>query len=240
MELVDIFGIWLIVATLGVTLAAPLGPINLEIIKQSFDSSVAPRIAWFSTLLIGIGAMSGDFIVAFSVLTIGGEVLDSLFSIPIVKILLFAVNLVILSYLGLSTFLKSTNDDFLSLTKEETHETFATTITFSRFLNRYLTGLSIVVTSPWSYLWWTSAGTIILFSDFSLPDLFSRLIIVMMFLSGIFLWMFSLSTILAIIGRSPNKKFFMVITKGSALILLLFAVIILNNMLILIFDVLFT
>ncbi|MHA1940433.1 MAG: LysE family transporter [Candidatus Hodarchaeales archaeon] len=240
MELVDIFGIWLIVATLGVTLAAPLGPINLEIIKQSFDSSVAPRIAWFSTLLIGIGAMSGDFIVAFSVLTIGGEVLDSLFSIPIVKILLFAVNLVILSYLGLSTLLKSTNDDFLSLTKEETHETFATTITFSRFLNRYLTGLSIVVTSPWSYLWWTSAGTIILFSDFSLPDLFSRLIIVMMFLSGIFLWMFSLSTILAIIGRSPNKKFFMVITKGSALILLLFAVIILNDMLILIFDVLIT
>jgi threonine/homoserine/homoserine lactone efflux protein len=236
LELVDILGIWFIVATLGVTLAAPLGPINLEIIKQSFDSTVTPKIAWISTLLIGIGAMTGDFLVAFSVLTIGGEVLETLFNEPGVKIILFAVNLVILSYLGLSTLLKSDNDALASISAEKSSKSQDKTISPTRFLNRYFTGLSIVVTSPWSYLWWTSAGTIILFSDFSLPDFFSRLIIVLMFLSGIFLWMFSLSTTLAIIGRSPNKKFFTIITKGSALILLLFAAIILNELLTVIFT----
>ncbi|MFX0088193.1 MAG: LysE family transporter, partial [Candidatus Hodarchaeota archaeon] len=97
------------------------------------------------------------------------------------------------------------------------------------FVRRYFTGLSLVISSPWSYLWWVSAGTIILFSDFNVPDFFSRMALVIMFLSGILIWVISFCTLLAIIGKSPNPKYFRWITKGSAIILLLFAGIIMNE-----------
>ncbi|MHA1975826.1 MAG: LysE family transporter [Candidatus Hodarchaeales archaeon] len=232
MTIIEFLGIWVVTAALGVTLAAPLGPINLELIKNALDTSLTRKAAWFSAFLIGIGAMTGDFIVALSALTVGGEVLESFFSNLWIKFLLFGLNLIILGYLGISTLLKSpidsSNSFNPSLENYKTMNNFKST----SLLRKYFTGLSIVVTSPWSYLWWTSVGTIILFSDFSLPDLFSRIIIVVMFLSGIFLWMIAFSTILTIIGKSPNPKFFSRITKGTALILLFFALIILRDMLI--------
>ena len=230
MEIIDFFGIWIIIATLGITLAAPLGPINLEMIKHALNTSVSRKFAWFSAVLIGIGAMTGDFLVALSALTIGGEVLSSYFSNSILKLALFAINLGVLSYLGFSTLLKPSINPNESIEIQSNENLGQKTKTTKFFLYRYITGLSIVVTSPWSYLWWTSAGTIILFSNLSFPDLPSRLIIVMMFLSGIFLWILVFSTSLALIGKFPNRKFFLVVTKGSAFILLLFAVVILINM----------
>ncbi len=232
MNIIEILGIWLVTASLGVTLAAPLGPINLELIKNALDTSITRKAAWISALLIGIGAMTGDFIVALSALTVGGEVLESFFSNLWVKFLLFGLNLIILGYLGISTLLKTPIESSNSFNPKLHDDKSLNHVKSISLLKKYFTGLSIVVTSPWSYLWWTSVGTIILFSDFSLPDLNSRLIIVIMFLSGIFAWMIAFSSTLTIIGKSPNPKFFSRITKGTAFILLFFALIILREMLI--------
>ncbi len=231
-NIIEILGIWIVIASLGVTLASPLGPINLELIKNALNTSLTCKAAWLSAFLLGIGAMTGDFIVALSALTIGGEVLKTFFSNLWIKFLLFTLNLIILSYLGLSTLLKAPIEAQNSLTLNLQTEMTLRQVKSTTLLKKYITGLSIVVTSPWSYLWWTSAGTIILFSDFSLPDLFSRLIIVLMFLSGIFLWMLAFSTTLVVIGKSPNLKYFSKITKGRAIILLVFALIIFRDLLI--------
>ncbi|MHA1946953.1 MAG: hypothetical protein ACXAC6_12120 [Candidatus Hodarchaeales archaeon] len=238
MNLIEFFGIWGVIAALGVTLAAPLGPINLELIKNALNTSISRKAAWLSALLLGLGAMSGDFLVALTALTVGGEVLNSVFSNLWIKFFLFALNLVILGYLGLSTLFKKPIDQVKSTNYSSYNNEAFKQVKLTFLLRKYITGLSIVVTSPWSYLWWTSAGTIILFSDFSFPDLFSRLIIVIMFLTGIFLWMFSFSTILAVVGKSPNQKFFTIVTKGSALILLVFALIILRDMVITLGEIL--
>jgi threonine/homoserine/homoserine lactone efflux protein len=237
-NLIEFFGIWGVIAALGVTLAAPLGPINLELIKNALNTSISRKAAWLSALLLGLGAMSGDFLVALTALTVGGEVLNSVFSNLWIKFFLFALNLVILGYLGLSTLFKKPIDQVKSTNYSSYNNEAFKQVKLTFLLRKYITGLSIVVTSPWSYLWWTSAGTIILFSDFSFPDLFSRLIIVIMFLTGIFLWMFSFSTILAVVGKSPNQKFFTIVTKGSALILLVFALIILRDMVITLGEIL--
>jgi threonine/homoserine/homoserine lactone efflux protein len=228
----DVFGIWAVIAFLGLTLAVPLGPINVEIIKQSLELSRGHRIAWFSAILIGIGAMSGDFFMAFMALTLGGEILIDIFSDPLIRLILFIINIAILGYLGFSTLLKGSEITENNNNKDESqvaHSVSSNANIIRHYTNRYITGLSIVVSSPWSYLWWVSAGTIILFSDFNTPDLLSRLIIVIMFLSGIFLWIIIFTTILAVIGQSPNPKFFRWITKGSAVILLFFAILIVGE-----------
>jgi threonine/homoserine/homoserine lactone efflux protein len=236
--LIEFLGIWAVIATLGVTLAVPLGPINLELIKNTLNTSISRKAAWLSALLLGLGAMSGDFFVALTALTLGGEVLNSFFSNLWIKFFLFALNLVILGYLGLSTLFKKSIDYQDSTNPSSYNGEVFKQVKITSLLKKYLTGFSIVVTSPWSYLWWTSAGTIILFSDFSFPDLFSRLVIVIMFLTGIFLWMFTFSTTLTVIGKFPNPKIFIILTKGSALILLVFALIIFRDMIITLSEIL--
>ena len=232
MNISEILGIWIIIAFLGVTLAAPLGPINLELIKNGLNTSLTRKAAWFSAFFLGVGAMTGDFIIALSALSIGGEVLETFFSNLWIKFLLFTINLIILSYLGLITLFKAPIDYPNSFSSNLQSGENLKQVKSTLLLKKYFTGLSIVVTSPWSYLWWTSAGTIILFGDFSLPDLFSRLIVVIMFISGVFFWVLAFSTTLTVIGKFPHPKFFSIITRGTALILLVFALIIFREMLI--------
>ena len=224
MNLLNIILTWITIAILGITLAAPLGPVNVEMIKQALNKSINYKLAWLAAILTGIGATSGDLIIATTALTIGGEILIDIFSSPLLKLCLFLINIVILGYLGISTLIQpyetqtdihKDSDNSVILSKKRVNKYF--------YLKRYTTGLSLVLSSPWSYLWWVSAGTIILFSDFNVPDFFSRIAIVLMFLSGILLWVISFCTLLAFIGKSPNPRYFIWVTRGTAIILLLFA-----------------
>ncbi|MFX1536751.1 MAG: LysE family transporter [Promethearchaeota archaeon] len=212
--------IWIIVAALAFSLAVPIGPINLEIIKQILNKSVNEKIAWIAAVLTGIGAITGDFIIAFSALTIGGEVFLFFFSNPLILFLLFTINICILSYLGISTLIRAPYDPEKIDLSDESQLNSKISI-LQRLGKQYATGLSLVVTSPWSYLWWVSAGTLILFSDFNTPDLLSRIVIVLMFISGVFMWIILFCTTLSIVGRLPNPRIFYWITKGTAIILLL-------------------
>ena len=223
----EIIIIWISVAILGITLAAPLGPVNVEMIKHTLNKTINHKYAWIAGFLTGVGAMSGDFIVATTALTIGGEILTNVFSNPVVKLCLFLVNIVILGYLGLSTLLRDNGPQFNNTgNSNNLDQSSEMNVSKIFFLKRYVTGLSLVLSSPWSYLWWVSAGTIILFSDFMVsPDFYSRIAIVIMFLSGILLWTLFFSSLLAIIGRSPNPVYFKWITKGAAIILLLLIII---------------
>ncbi|MFW9995838.1 MAG: LysE family transporter [Candidatus Odinarchaeota archaeon] len=225
--MIDIIIIWISIATLSITLTAPLGPVNVEMIRNSMSKVKNPKIAFFSTTFIGIGAMLGDFIIALSALTLGGELLTDVFSDPLIKLLLFLISIIILVYLGLITLFKepvqinSTFNQLMSASTEISKPELRYIV--KDFARRYITGFLLVVASPWSYLWWVSAGTIILFSDFNVPDFFSRFVLILMFLSGIFIWVLIFSAALVILGRIPNPKFFNWITKGSAFVLLFFA-----------------
>ncbi|MFX1251641.1 MAG: LysE family transporter [Promethearchaeota archaeon] len=212
--------IWIMVAALAFSLAIPIGPINLEIIKQILNKSVNEKIAWIIAVLTGIGAITGDFIIAFSALTIGGEVFLLFFSNPLILFLFFTANILILGYLGVSTLVRPPYDpEKIDLSDELQLDSKLSIL--QRLGKQYVTGLSIVLTSPWSYLWWVSAGTLILFSDFNTPDLLSRIVIVLMFVSGVLMWIILFSTTLSIVGRLPNPRLFYWITKGTAIILLL-------------------
>ncbi|MHA2244262.1 MAG: LysE family transporter [Candidatus Hodarchaeales archaeon] len=221
----SVLELWVFVGFLGFTLAAPLGPINAEVIKQALNKTVSERYAWSLAILTGIGAMTGDFVVAFSALTVGGEILTDIFSNPVITFLLFSVNILILGFLGASALFSKP----IPVNNRPNTQNESLYQGYLRLAKQYITGFSIVVTSPWSYLWWVSMGTLILFSDFNVPDPFFRLGIVIMFLSGVLIWQLFFTTLLAIIGRYPNPELFVWVQRGTAIILFAFAALMVNE-----------
>ena len=216
---------WLFIAFLGFTLAAPLGPINTEVIKQALDKSISEKLAWGAAISTGIGAMTGDFVVAFSALTVGGAILINVFSNALIKFVLFSVNIILLGFLGVSALIsKSVPLEYNPEIQGESEHP-----SNFRLVRQYLTGFSLVVTSPWSYFWWASMGTLILFSDFNIPDPLLRLGIVFMFLTGVLAWQLFFTTLLAIIGRIPNPKLFIWVQRATAIILFGFAALMVNE-----------
>ena len=166
--------------------------------------------------------MSGGFIIAFSVLTLGSALLTSIINDYAIKTVLFSFNVLLLGYLGVSTLRKSFIYDDTLIFEKDSNVNQKINIK-SKILKRLVTGLAIVVTSPWSYLWWASFGSYIIFGDFNSFDLLPRLGIVLCFLSGIFTWVFSFSSLLTISKRFANSTFLNIITKASAVVLLLYA-----------------
>ncbi len=215
----DYFSFWLFLFVLGLSLALPLGPVNIEIIKQAlFEKD--HKIGFLLAFTTGLGAMSGDFIIAFSVLTLGSQLLTGIINDYAVKTILFGFNVCLLGYLGISTFRKSFDTN--NQTNLEDDLNLSGTV-LSRIYKRLATGLAIVVSSPWSYLWWASFGSYIIFGDFNSFELTSRLVIILCFLSGIFAWVLSFPSLLTLSKRFANDTFLNIITKLSSLILLIYA-----------------
>ena len=215
----DYFSFWLFLFLLGLSLALPLGPVNAEIIKQAlFEKS--HKIGFFLAFFTGLGAMSGDFVIAFSVLTLGSSLLTGIINDYAIKTLLFGFNVGLLGYLGISTFRKSF-DTTESIDLETDLKPDGSLI--SRIRKRLLTGFAIVISSPWSYLWWASFGSYIIFGNFNSFELTSRLIIILCFLSGVFIWVVSFPSLLTFSKKFANDKFLNIITKLSSIVLLIYA-----------------
>ncbi|MHA2104723.1 MAG: LysE family translocator [Candidatus Hodarchaeales archaeon] len=224
----NLLEIWLLLATLGFSLAAPLGPVNVEMMKNAININYSKSIHRLGlSTITGIGAMTGDFIVAFSALTLGGVVIETWFLNPVMKTLLFSLNVFILVYIAYGSLRTSSKKIEKSLA-DETSELENGNDFAKKMGKQYGTGFVLVVTSPWSYLWWASFGTVILFGDLQTVtfDLIGRVGIVFLFLSGIFLWVLLYSGSLSLIGKIPKPSILNAIVKGSAGLLLVFALII--------------
>ena len=104
-----ILEIWIILAALGFSLAAPLGPVNIEMMKNALNINYQKFISRLTlSIITGIGAMTGDFVIAFSALTLGGAVIETWFLNPGMKTLLFSLNVFILVYIAYGS-LKTSN-----------------------------------------------------------------------------------------------------------------------------------
>lgn len=226
--IMNLLEIWLLLATLGFSLAAPLGPVNIEMMKNAININYSKLVHRLGlSTITGIGAMTGDFIIAFSTLTLGGVVIETWFLNPIIKTLLFTINVFILVYIAYGSLKTSLKKISESITEESSD--LGNGNEFVRKMGKqYGTGFILVVTSPWSYLWWASFGTVILFGDFQLLtlDLIGRVGIVLLFLSGIFMWILLYSCSLSLLGKIPKPTLLNAIVKGSAGLLLIFALLI--------------
>ncbi len=198
-------------SVLGFSLAAPLGPVNMEIIKQAFQK----HKGFVLGLTTGIGAMSADFVIAMTVLFIGSEVLSGLIENDWVRFSLFILNAFILSFIGISAF-RSHSVDIREIASESSVST--------GILRQYSLGFVLVSTSPWSYLWWMSFGPYVLNLDIPLDTFFERFIVAILFLSGILTWVLFFSALLSTSNKYAPDRVVLLITKGSAVLILVFAI----------------
>lgn len=194
MSLVDValslgFGV-----ALGLSIAAPPGPVNATIARDTVSKS---RLAG---MLVGSGAMTADAIFLVVTLALAGLVVLS-GTLQGTIFLLGAGILFVMSFLTIRSFRK--REDVL---KEEA----SATIKWS-----YVAGLVIGITNPYQIFWWLTVG-------FSLINEFGPVVIVGFFV-GIVLWI-TLFPYLLDRGMKKFSKFYAAVMIFSIVCLLVFAV----------------
>jgi threonine/homoserine/homoserine lactone efflux protein len=170
---------------LGLTLAAPIGPVNVEIIKRGLASGFKPAF------LTGAGAMSADA----TYLTLIFFGLTAFLNISVMKIILGIGGSLILVYLGalsIKEFFCSTGDDRKSPRR--------------LFNNSYVTGYVLAISSPMTIVWWTGVFGALLASQSNGPTSASAFFSCLSILLGCFLWVFSLSLVLHFGKKFINEK----------------------------------
>ncbi len=131
----EIFGVFLVGMALGLSIAAPPGPVNAMIAVQSTRSA-------FRGFLVGLGAMTSD--ATFLVITYN---LRQIFEIEE----LFRAGLSLVSTALLACLAYLTIKSVRGVNKPEVGTKRASPIP-------YLTGLSIGFTNPFQIAWWMSVG----------------------------------------------------------------------------------
>jgi threonine/homoserine/homoserine lactone efflux protein len=170
---------------LGLSLAAPIGPVNLEIIKRGLKSGFK------QAFLTGAGAMSADT----TYLTLIFFGLTSFLNIAFMKIILGIAGSIILIYLGLIS------------AKEFFHKAAITENPPRRlFNNSFITGYVLAISSPMTIVWWTGVFGALFASQTNTTTNLSAFFSCFSILLGCFLWVFFLATALHWGKKIINEK----------------------------------
>jgi threonine/homoserine/homoserine lactone efflux protein len=170
---------------LGLTLAAPIGPVNLEMIKRGLSSGFK------QAFLTGVGASSAD--TTYLIVIYFG--LTAFLNLAFMKIILGFGGSIILIYLGVMSarefFYTSENGGNLRQTL---------------FKNSFLTGYVLAISSPMTIVWWTGVFGALLATQTHTVTRLSSFFSCMSILAGCFLWAFCLALVLHFGKRYINKK----------------------------------
>jgi threonine/homoserine/homoserine lactone efflux protein len=170
---------------LGLTLAAPIGPVNLEIIKRGLNSGFR------QACLTGVGAMSADA----TCLTLIFFGLTAFLNISFMKIFLGIVGSIILIYLGA-----------LSVKEFFSHPENKSKSSQRLFSSSYITGYVLAISSPMTIVWWTGVFGALLASQTNTPTNLAAFLSCLSILLGCFLWVFSLAAVLHFGKKFINEK----------------------------------
>jgi threonine/homoserine/homoserine lactone efflux protein len=170
---------------LGLSLAAPIGPVNLEIIKRGLN------LGFKQAFLTGAGAMSADT----TYLTLIFFGLTSFLNIALMKIILGIAGSIILIYLGLIS------------AKEFFHKVaIAENQPRRLFSNSFITGYVLAISSPMTIVWWTGVFGALLASQAHAQTNLSAFLSCLSILLGCFLWVVSFTLALHWGRKIINEK----------------------------------
>jgi Putative threonine efflux protein len=188
---------------LGLTLAAPIGPVNLEIIKRGLNSGFQ------QAFLTGAGAMCAD--TTYLILIFFG--LTSFLNFAFMKIFLGITGSIILIYLGAMSakaFFRKAD-----ATENKPHRLFKAS---------FVTGYVLAISSPMTIVWWTGVFGALLAAQTNIQTSLSTFFSCLSILLGCFLWVFFLSTALHWGKKIINEKITRLISLFAGLFLILFGV----------------
>ena len=186
---------------LGLSLAAPIGPVNLEIIKRGLNSGFK------QAFLTGTGAMCAD--TTYLILIFFG--LTSFFNFAFMKIFLGIAGSIILIYLGVISakeFFSKAN-----ATESKPHRLFKTS---------FITGYVLAISSPITIVWWTGVFGALLASQTNIQTSVSAFFSCLSILLGCFLWVFFLATALHWGKKIINEKIVGVISLVAGIFIIVF------------------
>ncbi len=181
---------------LGLSLAAPIGPVNVEIIKAGLRKGFMPAF------LIGLGAMTADS--TYLLLTYFG--FTKFLTIPLMHTIISIIGMLILGHLGLM----SIKEAFSKKTLSTRHRPPA---------HFFRTGFSIAISSPMTIVWWVGVfGSLVATTSKALSLLNCSAIIL-----GAGIWVTSVSLLLHWGKRFVNERTMRMVTFCAGCALLSFA-----------------
>lgn len=123
---------------LGLSIAAPIGPINIEIIRRGINQGFWP------SLLVGAGGMSADLVIMFLMY----QGLSEFLALGSVQLILLIFGAFVLTYTGIQGLKPQSNPMGDALENRRDRDDT------SKLLGSYLTGVSIAAFNPLNLLFW--------------------------------------------------------------------------------------
>ncbi|MBN1883716.1 MAG: LysE family transporter [Deltaproteobacteria bacterium] len=187
---------------LGISLAAPIGPVSAAAIKNGMKGGFSPA---FST---GLGAASADTTILL-LIYLG---LARFMEIPAVQLAIYIAGSAVLIYLGVTTML------------EKPIELNPETGTRTALTGAFASGYVIAISSPITIVWWLGVFGAILADTVrnatKLEALLSSLTIVI----GVVLWFVFLAVVLHAGKRFVNEKTFRAVSATAGIVIIGFGV----------------
>lgn len=187
---------------IGLTLAAPIGPINIEIVRRGL------RTGFLSGWLVGIGAISGDTL--YCLLVIAG--IAPFVQHVVVRTILWTAGAVFLAFLGYHS-LRGVREEKRLITTEGA--------VFQR--RSYPTGFLMALFNPLGVVFWASIGGGLVASAAAHASRIGTAAIVVGVILGLGLWVTGLSVLVRGGRRFITDRLFRLVNLASGLVLLGFA-----------------
>ncbi|MDO8495302.1 MAG: LysE family transporter [bacterium] len=156
---------------LGISLAAPIGPANIAIIKKGLNAG------FISGFILGIGVVTAD--IFYLLLIYFG--LSRILNIPIIQSVTWIFGSIILLYLGY----QSIKENFRRIDLEDQR---------SVEKNSFIDGFLINISNPMTIVWWIGVfGSALTESLNKSVDKFSALLHSMAIIVGLLAWVFTVA-----------------------------------------------
>lgn len=197
-EVISLIGYGMVI---GVALAAPIGPINIEIITRGI------RHGFLNAWLVGLGALTTDTI--YAVLVVSG--LTPLADSPGLRFPLFLAGGLMLSYVAL-TSLRSARTTMTALDDAT-----------PRRGRSYVTGVLIAAFSPMGIVYWLSVGAALVAEAVDRVGTVGAPVLVGGVFLGLLAWVTSLSVLAQVARRFVAGQGMRWVTGASGVIILGFA-----------------
>ncbi len=196
---------------LGVSLAAPIGPVNAEMIKRGLVSGF-----WgaFSVRLGGAIANSVCLLIAYFGL---GQLMQH----PITLFSVSCIGEIVLIYMGITTIIKASSRNFMTIVKANNGSNPT-----KHYSNKsgLLIGLTLAFTSPIGIMFWLSTFTASIQQNTSSHLNITDLLINFFIIAGVLLWGAFVSLILHFGSKIIDNKKLRIVSTLSGLILIYFGV----------------
>ena len=188
---------------LGLSLAAPIGPVNLEIIKRGLNSGFK------QAFLTGFGAMCAD--TTYLILIFFG--LTSFLNFTFMKIFLGIAGSFILIYLGVM----SAKNFFRKYAVGKNRQRRI-------FKSPFITGYVLAISSPMTIVWWTGVFGALLASQTNMQTSLSAFLSCLSILLGCFIWVFFLTAALHWGKKIINEKIVGFVSLVAGIFLIAFGI----------------